>query len=142
MNNVTVERNGSVIRVPEATVSDVISLMDAQYGKTRKELLEDLEVIQATNEEKIAALNKIREQRGMTSVLVRSAFTLSGATDIIRHTAKPEDHSAILDAEPDDLVWLALSILGFEQKEEGEVTEEPSEEERPTRNDRETSTKK
>ena len=58
---------------------------------------------------------------------MRSAFNLTGATSIISHMVKSPVREAVLKATPDEVVWLALRILGFENDESDETTEEVTE---------------
>ncbi len=132
MTHISIDRNGKSYHVPEASVGDLMSLLDQQFEASRIELLKDLDDVQATAGEKIVALKELRATKGLTSNLMRSAFELEGATKIIKYVCKPEDADAILDASPDDLVWLALKILGFEPKDPDESDDEESGEGKPS----------
>jgi hypothetical protein len=65
----------------------------------------------------------------MTSDLIREAFTLPGARSIIEHVADPGDHEALLEESPDEVVRIALQILGFNmdtaEGEEADSTPDP-----------------
>ncbi len=123
MTHISIDRNGKSYHVPEATVSDLMSLLDQQFETSRLELLKDLDDVKATAGEKIVALRELRATKGLTSNLMRSAFEIKGATNIIKYVCSPDDVDAILDAAPDDLVWLALKILGFEPTDPSEEDE-------------------
>ena len=130
MSHLTVQRHGKAYHVPLATVQDVIDLMDANYAKKRVELLADLDDMNASEETKLKAMAEIRERKGMTTDLIREAFTLPGARSIIQHVAKTEDHAAILEDAPDQIVQVALQVLGFtvdeqNSEEDGERPENP-----------------
>lgn len=126
MSHVTVERNGRTFHVQLAKVQDVIDLMDANYARRRKELIEDLEAMKASPEDKMKALAELRDRKGLTADLMREAFTLEGACSIIRHMANPDDYEAVIDGAPDKIVELALLVLGFTLDAEGDDPEEGS----------------
>ena len=129
MTHISIERNGKTYHVPEASVSDLMSLLDARFEDDRLALLKDLEDIGATIEEKMEQLTEFRATKGLTSVLMRSAFNLRGATQIIKHVADPDDLDQILDAAPDELVWLALKVLGYEAVDPTENDDKEEEDE-------------
>jgi len=118
MSHLTVKRSTGTIHVPLATVQDVIDLMDAAYARRRVELISDLEAMNASEESKLKALSDMRERRGMTSDLIRDAFTLPGARCIIEHVADPQHHEVLMEESPDEIVQMALKILGFEVDDE------------------------
>jgi hypothetical protein len=120
MSHVTVHRQGKAYHVPLATVQDVIDLMDATYSINRAELIADLDAMSASEDAKVKAIREMRSRKGMTTDLVRQAFTLNGAQMIVEHVVEPEKHEAIMDTTPDDLVQTALLILGFDMNEESE----------------------
>tara|TARA_R110002012_G_scaffold30807_2_gene92793 strand:+ start:251 stop:673 length:423 start_codon:yes stop_codon:yes gene_type:complete len=123
MSHITVDREGKTYHVPLATVQDVIDLMDSTYSKRREELLVDLKAVEASPTEKLQALAELRERKGLTTDLMREAFTLDGACAIIQHVAKPDDHNALIDVAPDKVVELALLVLGFTLDETDESKE-------------------
>ena len=130
MSHLTINRHGKAYHVPLATVQDVIDMMDATYARKRMELLADLEAMSASEEAKVKALTELRDRKGLTTDLLREAFTLPGARAIIEHVAKPEDHEAIMEDQPDQIVQVALQVLGFtvdpdEEDEEGEGSAHP-----------------
>jgi len=132
LTHISIDRNGKSYHVPEATVSDLMSLLEQQFEASRLELIADLEVVGATALEKVDALKELRATKGLTSNLMRSAFELQGATQIIKHICKPEDVEEILQASPDDLVWLALKILGYEAADPTEEEEQDPDEGKPS----------
>ena len=114
MSHLTVKRSAGTIHVPLASVQDVIDLMDANYARKRIELISDMEAMNASESAKLEAMKELRARRGLTSARVREAFTLPGARSIIEHVADPGDHDALLEESPDEIVQMALKILGFE----------------------------
>jgi len=140
MSHILFERDGETIRLSEATVAEVIGLMDHQFDRQRKELIEDLDAVEASPDLKLEEVKKLRDEKGLTSKLIRYAFTLRGAMDVIEYVVPEEKREKALGGDPDEIVWLALRLLGFnmsDNEEEGETTEA----EHPTK-DRATSTPK
>ena len=124
MSHVTVQRQGKAYHVPLATVQDIIDLMDANYAKARVELLSDLEAMSASEESKLQAMKEMRERKGMTTDLIRQAFTLEGARAVVEHVVDPAMHAAVMDSTPDELVQTALTILGFDMTDDADSKEE------------------
>ena len=126
MSHLTIDRKGKTYHVPFATVQDVIDLMDASYSRRRDELAEDLKAMDASTEMKLEAMNELRSRKGLTADLIREAFTLPGAHEIIKHVVKPDELEPILESAPDEIVKLALLVLGFdvdEDEEAGQATD-------------------
>ena len=121
MSHLTIQRNSKTIKIPMASVQDVIDLMDESYSRRRKELASDMKEMEIDDAGRIEALKELRERKGMTTDLIREAFTLPGAHAIIRHMADPENLEEILEEAPDEIVQLALQILGFEVGGEDET---------------------
>tara|TARA_R110000824_G_scaffold367453_4_gene556637 strand:+ start:227 stop:613 length:387 start_codon:yes stop_codon:yes gene_type:complete len=120
---IVLQRNGRTIQVPEATIGQLISMMEEQYRNDRELLLADLQSLNASDDSKLAALETLRNERGLTAKMARTAFTLEGAVGILKAVANPSDIDEVLDADKDALTFLALRVLGFqheETKEEGE----------------------
>jgi hypothetical protein len=124
MSHITVDRAGKTIHLPLATVQDVIDLMDASYARKRRDLIEDLDALGVSGEDKVKAMSELRERKGMTTDLIRDVFTLAGAQSVIKHCAKPEDLDELLNEAPDQIVQLALEVLGFDV---GDTSEESAE---------------
>mgnify|MGYP003118779336 CR=1 FL=1 len=127
MTHISVERQGKTFHVPEATIEDLIALMEEQYSQDRIDMLADLEEIGASDELRLEKLKELRDAKGLTAALMRSAFNLTGATRIITYMVKSPDREAVLDGTPDEVVWLALRILGFESNDSDEPIEEAEE---------------
>ena len=126
MSHLTVKRNAKTYHVPMATVQNVIDLMDANYAESRKALIEDLKAMDASDEAKIKAMDDLRQRRGMTTDLIRSAFTLAGARAILEHVVDPDEFHEVADTTPDELVQLALQVLGFDVDAESDESEKPA----------------
>jgi hypothetical protein len=138
MSHLTVKRKAKTFHVPLASVQNVIELMDANFSANRKALIQDLADMDASDETKIKAMDDLRQRKGMTTDLIRSAFTLAGARSILEHVVSPEDFDEVVDTTPDDLVQLALQVLGFDIDDDSKGDDAPAD---PTQGDG-TSTKK
>ena len=140
MSHVVFERDGETITVKEATVAEVIGLMDDQFDRQRRELIEDMESVGASSEMMLDEVKKLRDEKGLTSKLIRHAFTLRGALEVIKYVVQEDKREKAISGEPDQIVWLALRLLGFNMSDVEESAEEEKDE-HPTR-DRATSTAK
>lgn len=140
MSHIMVERDGKAIRVPEATVANLIGLMDHKYHIERIAILADMEEVGATTESKYAAIRDLRESKGLTTALLRWCFSLEGAVEVIKYLTDTKQHDVLLDGPPDELVYLALRLIGYDPPDE-EPDEEDDDTNRPTK-DRATSTGK
>ena len=131
MSKIIVKRDDKTFHLEKATVQDVIDLMDEMHKEKRSELLEYLVAAGVSGDEKIKALCELRQTKGITSDLVRSAFTLNGAKKVIEFKCQPGEMHGVCDCAPDEVVYLALEILGFDrdafEADAQDEKEEPSE---------------
>ena len=134
------ERGDETITVKEATVAEVIGLMDDQFDRQRRELIEDMESVGASSEMMLDEVKKLRDEKGLTSKLIRHAFTLRGAMEVIKYIVPEDKREKAISGEPDEIVWLALRLLGFNMNDVDEEKQE-EQEEHPTK-DSATSTAK
>lgn len=128
MSKVVFKTQKSVVHVDQATVQDVIDMMESKYLQARKQLVDDLKFAGASEDALVKGLNELRQNKGITAMLLRDAFTLEGAKQIVEHMAKTEDHETIFASKPDDIVNLALQVLGYEydHEEKGEDDNSPT----------------
>ncbi len=120
MTHIIARREDKTHKVPVATVADMLSLMDGMLQDARVKLMRDLDDAKASSEDRAKALAQLRAEYGLTAKLMQSAFSLEGAVFIIRHQTPEEDWASILNAPADDLVYIALKILGYEEKDRSE----------------------
>ena len=73
MKPMAVDIEDKTILVPKLKVQQLIDLGVLRHERERKNLIEDLEDSGATQEEKLAQLREHRKERGLASILVRSA---------------------------------------------------------------------
>lgn len=124
MTHLHIENNDKTIPVRVAQIRDVLHIMDEVYQVQRKELLEDLESSGAGTLEKIQALAGLREERGSVSLLMKSAFSLHGAIQILKHLSDSSYHDSLNEVPMDQLVLVALKAIGFESDDETSGEEE------------------
>ena len=62
MSHLTIQRKSKTIKIPMASVQDVIDLMDASYTRRRKELADDMREMEIDDAGRIKALNELRER--------------------------------------------------------------------------------
>ena len=140
MTHVIFERGDETITVKEATVAEVIGLMDDQFDRQRKELIEDMESVGASSDLMLDEVKKLRDEKGLTSKLIRHAFTLRGAMEVIKYVVPEDKREKAMSGDPDEIVWLALRLLGFNMSDVDQDSEKEPEEHPTT--DRATSTAK
>ena len=141
MSHIMVERGGKAIRVPEATVANLIGLMEHKYQGERSAILADMEECGASTEAKYDAIRELRESKGLTTALLRWCFSLEGAVEVIKYLTDSSQHDQLIDAPPDELVYLALRLIGYDPPDEQEADDDEDETDRPT-SDRVTSSGK
>jgi hypothetical protein len=142
MTHIMVERKGKAIRIPEATIANLIGLMEHKYQQERLIILADLEEVGATVEAKYEAVTQLRESKGLTTALLRWCFSLEGAVEVIRYLSDPSQHEVLLDATPDELVYLALRLVGYDAPDEDPNGDTEEEDRENPMNDRGISTKR
>jgi len=130
-SKVVVERSGATLHVKQARVQDVIDMIEAEHDRSRASLIADLEAAGMSGEEKMLALEKLRAEKGLIGNLVRGAFTLDGAVRIIKHQGESDDIDELLNATPDEVITLALQVIGYDldadnEKEKAEDDENPT----------------
>jgi len=138
MKPMAVDIEDKTILVPKLKVQELIDLGVLRHERERKNLIEDLEDSGATQEEKLAQLREHRKERGLASILVRSAFTVDGSFQIIRLAMGGEFPEAFETLDPTRLSRIALGCLGLDLDDL--VEEEATEGKEPT--NRETGTSK
>ena len=138
MSHIMIEREGESLHLPEATVANVIALVDHQFDTAKRELLADLDDAGASDELRLESVRKLQAEKGLTSTLIKGCFSLAGAVDIIKFLVPSEMHDKVLKAEADEIVWLALRLLGFDVTDEEKAGNDNAD---PTK-DRATSTRK
>ncbi len=126
MTHLDIHQGDRTIRARVAKVADVIHLMEQQYERDRLEMIKNLNDCEVPANEKMSALKELAAEKGQVSTLMKSAFTLQGAIEVLKYSTEPDDHKYLEDIEVDRLVVFALQVLGFTASTEEEGTEEQS----------------
>ncbi len=117
MEPIPVSVGDSTVLVPRLTVQKVIELTVLRDEEGRRAILEDASDAGLDPNERMDLLKKHREQRGLSSSIVKSAFSVDGAYRIVKQamggTWPPEFESM----DPTDLSTVALGCLGIDLDE-------------------------
>jgi len=100
--------------VPKLKVQEIISLSARKSEEKRIELLADLDDSQVDSETRLEALKEFRENQTTSMYLVRSAFTVEGAAEIIAEAMGGEFPSEFKHLDPNRLTSIAASCIGFD----------------------------
>ena len=116
------------VLVPRLRVQQIIDLSTLRHERDRLELVNDLEDAGVPTEERFEQLREHRNQTGLSSIIVRSAFTVQGAYQIIRLAMGGEFPESLAGLEPTEMSRIALQCLGvdieqFETDDEDEGDE-------------------
>lgn len=120
--------------LPRLKPADLIALSESSYVRARERLLTDLESAGAGPDLRMTELKELDRRRGLGSVVVRHAFTIEGATEIIERSIEIANNGIdieSLELDPSKgMVKLALRLIGVdwaklvdEQKTEETETE-------------------
>lgn len=104
------------ILVPRLKVQQIIDLAVLRHERERKELVQDLEDAGVDPEDRLERLRQHRKEVGLSSVIVRWAFSVDGAYNIIR-MAMGEFPAELEGFGPANLSKLALACIGVDLDE-------------------------
>ena len=114
MEPIAVPVGDGTILVPRLRVQEIIDLAVLRHERERRELVQDLEDAGVSAEERFERLRTHRKEIGLSSVVVRSAFTVDGAFQIIRLAMKGEFPAELEGLDPNNLSRLALACIGID----------------------------
>jgi len=114
MEPIPVSVGDTTTLVPRLTVQQVIELGVIRHEEERRSLIEDADAAGLDATERMDVLRKHREQRGISSVIVKSAFTVDGAYRIVKKAMGGTWPSEFESIDPTDLSTVALGCLGIE----------------------------
>jgi len=116
MEPIAVPVADGTILVPRLKVQQIIDLAVLRHERERKELVQDLEDAGVDPEDRLERLRQHRKEVGLSSVIVRWAFSVDGAYNIIRMAMG--DFPAELEGfGPANLSKLALACIGVDLDE-------------------------
>tara|TARA_R100000700_G_C3072673_1_gene82071 strand:+ start:16 stop:456 length:441 start_codon:yes stop_codon:yes gene_type:complete len=113
MQPIPVTISGETILVPRLKVQQIIDLQVLRHERDRLELIKDLEDSGVPSDERLERLREHRNQAGLASVIVRSAFTIQGAHQIIRLAMDGEFPDSFGGLEPTEISKIALKCIGL-----------------------------
>ncbi len=112
MEPIAVTVADGTILVPRLTVQQIVDLAVLRHERERRELVQDLEDAGVPAEDRLAKLREHRKEVGLSSVIVRWAFSVDGAYQIIRSAMGGEFPSMLDGMDPANLSSLALQCIG------------------------------
>ena len=117
MEPIPVSVGDTTTLVPRLTVQQVIELGVLRDEEVRRALIEDADAAGLEPTDKMELLRKHRDQRGLSSAIVKSAFSVDGAYRIVKRAMGGTWPSAFESMDPSDLSTLALGCLGIDLDE-------------------------
>ena len=114
MEPIAVPVGDGTILVPRLKVQQIIDLAALRHEAERRELVQDLEDAGVTSEDRLERLRAHRKEVGLSSVIVRSAFSIDGAYRIIKYAMGGEFPSELDSLDPSNLSKLALACIGVD----------------------------
>jgi len=116
MEPIAVPVADGTILVPRLKVQQIIDLAVLRHERERKELVQDLEDAGVDPDDRLERLREHRKEVGLSSVIVRWAFSVDGAYNIIR-MAMGEFPTELEGFGPANLSKLALACIGVDLDE-------------------------
>lgn len=117
MQPIPVSLGDETLLIPRLRVQELIDLSTLRHDRERRELLQDLEAAGIEPEAKLEALREHRKSRGLSSVIVRAAFTVEGAWSILRVALADEIPEELKSLDPTTLSRTALACIGIDLDE-------------------------
>ena len=114
MEPIAVPVDYGTILVPRLKVQQIIDLAALRHDAERRELVQDLEDAGVPSEDRLERLRAHRKEVGLSSVIVRSAFSIDGAYRIIKYAMGGEFPSELDSLDPSNLSKLALACIGVD----------------------------
>ena len=124
MQPIPVTVGEETLLVPRLKVQQIIDLAVLRHERDRRDLLRDLEDANVPSEDRMAMLKEQREQAGLSSVVVRSAFSVDGSFAIIRTAMGGEFPDLFQHLDPGRLSSIALGCLGLDLDEMAEEADD------------------
>ena len=116
MNPIPITIGGETTLVPRLRIQQIIDLSTRRFERDRLNLVADL------NDAGVDAEH--RKECGLSSVIVRSAFSVEGAIAIVTDAMGGELPQQFASISPDEMSRLALGCIGVELEEKAERSAE------------------
>ena len=118
MNPIPITIGGETTLVPRLRIQQIVDVATKRFEQDRLNLVDDLSDAGVEPAEKLEALREQRKEYGLSSVIVRSAFSVSGAIDIITEAMGGDLPEQFASISPDNMSRLALECIGVELEED------------------------
>ena len=124
---IPISTDDDTILVPRLSVQQIIDLSILRHDRDRRSLVQDLKDAGCSSEDSLEKLREHRKSEGLSSIVVRSAFTVDGAFQIIRLAMGGEYPESLERLDPTRLSNLALQCLGLDLDDLGNEKTESAE---------------
>ena len=124
MNPIPITIGGETTLVPRLRIQQIIDLSTRRFERDRLDLVADLNDAGVDAEQRLDQLREHRKECGLSSVIVRSAFSVEGAIEIVTDAMGGELPQQFASISPDEISRLALGCIGVELEEKAEGSAE------------------
>jgi hypothetical protein len=124
MNPIPITIGGETTLVPRLRIQQIIDLSTRRFERDRLDLVADLNDAGVDAEQRLDQLREHRKECGLSSVIVRSAFSVEGAIAIVTDAMGGELPQQFASISPDEMSRLALGCIGVELEEKAERSAE------------------
>ena len=124
MNPIPITVGEETTLVPRLKIQQIINLSTLRFERDRIALVNDLTDSGVQASDRLEALREHRKECGLSSVIVRSAFSIEGAIEIITEAMGGDFPEQFGSISPDEMSRLALGCIGVELKESDEESSE------------------
>lgn len=115
IGNPVVVVDGQVRTFRALSVREVVTVQNALAARMAADAVTDARAAGMTPADAVQRAAAAREEARLSSSLIRSCFTLEGATRIVEQSTGREDFAAATDGmSPDTFTELALMLVGYE----------------------------
>mgnify|MGYP003627318130 CR=1 FL=1 len=111
------------LHLRQLTISECAEVADLIWQREHIEIQKRLKEAESTSSEKLEALSRHDDLRGLASELTRQCFRMNNAITVLQKAADPADASRINNLAPDEVINLAIRTLGYKEEAEDEKKE-------------------
>ncbi len=114
MEPIAVTVGQGTILVPRLRVQQIIDLAVLRHERERRDLIQDLEDAGVPADDRLERLRQHRKEVGLSSVIVRWAFSVDGAYQILKMAMGDQFPEEFEGLDPANLSSLALQCIGVD----------------------------
>lgn len=114
MEPIAVTVGPGTILVPRLRVQQIIDLAVLRHERERRDLIQDLEDAGVPADDRLERLRQHRKEVGLSSVIVRWAFSVDGAYQILKMAMGDQFPEEFESFDPANLSNLALQCIGVD----------------------------